>query len=578
MAQFRYIEYKEDVNSLNVTALQQINKSGVYKGFDISVATLAINFVHTATGRSVLLPNGTKQANSGIILSKQGVIIIDDTTYSKTILANNDVSLGRWDIIVMTHQHVEVTGGAIATVDVIQGTLGAGKPDSSLTDYQIPLCYVYLPPSTTDLTTDVGVLVQPVRIEKDIIVAAKDSSPYYLSRADYICEGVADEVKIQSAIDYVTSNLTDGQAVSGKVLLASGSYYIENAITLKDGLHLEGVGEAAIYPDESASAITMLNITGDNVYLNNIKVGVYTSGNSATNSVNISAVSKLKIERCLMDKPITLTGVCSNIVIADNTIYSISGSDNVDNFVISNNTVLLGLVGGIVLNGAGSSNIRILGNYISGRVEVAGDSHIVSNNTVIAYLQDAITVTNSYNTLVGTNIFGGNVIKTINPLVATNGNIYYIPDASETQKGKVELATDAETLTGTATDKVLTPANLRSVVTIDDTWTEPALSTNWTNIGTGFNLAYKKDNLGNVVIVGRIEAAASIPASQTTIFTLPVGYQVSSRLNGIGCVTDAGISARVYYDNSPKGEIQISPMSVISTGDKVDINLLISKD
>jgi len=35
-----------------------------------------------------------------------------------------------------------------------------------------------------------------------------------------------------------------------------------------------------------------------------------------------------------------------------------------------------------------------------------------------------------------------------------------IPDASETQAGKTELATDAETVTGTATDKVTTPANI----------------------------------------------------------------------------------------------------------------------
>lgn len=37
---------------------------------------------------------------------------------------------------------------------------------------------------------------------------------------------------------------------------------------------------------------------------------------------------------------------------------------------------------------------------------------------------------------------------------------YVTPDASATQAGKVELATDTETVTGTATDRALTPANL----------------------------------------------------------------------------------------------------------------------
>jgi len=39
-----------------------------------------------------------------------------------------------------------------------------------------------------------------------------------------------------------------------------------------------------------------------------------------------------------------------------------------------------------------------------------------------------------------------------------------IPDASETVKGKVELATDAEAVTGTDTVRAITPANLAAVV------------------------------------------------------------------------------------------------------------------
>jgi hypothetical protein len=43
-----------------------------------------------------------------------------------------------------------------------------------------------------------------------------------------------------------------------------------------------------------------------------------------------------------------------------------------------------------------------------------------------------------------------------------------IPDASATVKGKVELATDAETLAGTATTLATTPANLKSMILDED--------------------------------------------------------------------------------------------------------------
>lgn len=42
-------------------------------------------------------------------------------------------------------------------------------------------------------------------------------------------------------------------------------------------------------------------------------------------------------------------------------------------------------------------------------------------------------------------------------------------DATTARKGKVQLATDAETLTGTATDKVLTPSNM-TALEADNTW------------------------------------------------------------------------------------------------------------
>lgn len=45
--------------------------------------------------------------------------------------------------------------------------------------------------------------------------------------------------------------------------------------------------------------------------------------------------------------------------------------------------------------------------------------------------------------------------------------VAYLPDASESAEGVVELATDSEARTGTATNKVITPANLTAVLGTD---------------------------------------------------------------------------------------------------------------
>lgn len=44
-----------------------------------------------------------------------------------------------------------------------------------------------------------------------------------------------------------------------------------------------------------------------------------------------------------------------------------------------------------------------------------------------------------------------------------------VPDASTTVEGKVELATDAETITGTDTVRAITPANLTAKIDTDGT-------------------------------------------------------------------------------------------------------------
>jgi len=74
-----------------------------------------------------------------------------------------------------------------------------------------------------------------------LVVAANDSSAKSKAQADYVCDGTADEVEIQAAIDA----LPDG--IGGKVLLLEGLYVVENIVVIDvDNVTLEGTGKGTV--------------------------------------------------------------------------------------------------------------------------------------------------------------------------------------------------------------------------------------------------------------------------------------------------------------------------------------------
>lgn len=66
---------------------------------------------------------------------------------------------------------------------------------------------------------------EPVR-SATLVVAANDSLDKSKAQADYVCDGVADNVEIQAAIDAIPS-------VGGKVVLLEGTYVLAATITLQ---------------------------------------------------------------------------------------------------------------------------------------------------------------------------------------------------------------------------------------------------------------------------------------------------------------------------------------------------------
>ncbi|MFC1950545.1 NosD domain-containing protein [Chloroflexota bacterium] len=84
---------------------------------------------------------------------------------------------------------------------------------------------------------EVGQITVPLSIPRTVtkVVAASDSSDLGKKQADYVCDGVDDQVEIQAAIDALPA---DG----GSVLLLEGLYTIGNHILLSDNITLEGTG------------------------------------------------------------------------------------------------------------------------------------------------------------------------------------------------------------------------------------------------------------------------------------------------------------------------------------------------
>lgn len=75
-----------------------------------------------------------------------------------------------------------------------------------------------------------------------LVVAASDSSWRGRESADYICDGVSDQVQINDALDWLVS---DGRT-GGKVMLLEGTYIIDGHILMPSNTQIEGQGPGTV--------------------------------------------------------------------------------------------------------------------------------------------------------------------------------------------------------------------------------------------------------------------------------------------------------------------------------------------
>lgn len=227
-------------------------------------------------------------------------------------------------------------------------------------------------------------------------VIGTSASGWTAADCDYLCDGTADNVEIQAAIDALPET-------GGELVLLDGTYQIAAAVSIsKPNVSVCGVGfgtmlkQAALY--SSGDMTGMIVITSDNVRVKNIRF--YAQFYSAINSlydamIFISNAHSADFSDCVFEhnpsQGIYLTG-CENIRMRGCTFYAntaVSAKTSVD--VIFENNVFVNNEGsnyGIYFKNC--ETVYVAGNHIkcpdalssAKGICLEGSTGIISGNTI----------------------------------------------------------------------------------------------------------------------------------------------------------------------------------------------------
>lgn len=152
MAQKKFWNYRDDDLTKDINRwLSGLIESGLYRGFDpILGAVMDLKLNHETTGAIRVDSQEAFTQRFGVLCTKQGVIVQDDTEISLPIAITSGA--GRNDIIVYNHKYTEIEGGEAGFYSVIQGTAtDFPLPADELT--QTVIGYLTLPANCVSLNT-----------------------------------------------------------------------------------------------------------------------------------------------------------------------------------------------------------------------------------------------------------------------------------------------------------------------------------------------------------------------------------------------------------------------------------------
>ena len=226
------------------------------------------------------------------------------------------------------------------------------------------------------------------------VVAASNSAS---TAADYVCDGIADEVQIQAAIDAST-------AIGGIVYLMEGTYNIGQTINIKaNKISLVGAGKGTNIA--STANVTMISgsATTSGLLISNLLL----TGTAGLNRIiQFDAVTNSVIERCWADNCRTFVFLNTDShenLITKNTVDcgGIGNSDAIwvydsERCIISNNKVFRSFDDGIVLE-SNAKGCTVEGNIVK----------------YIRYEAISIKNTNCINNIIANNFVEGTITSEV---------------------------------------------------------------------------------------------------------------------------------------------------------------------
>lgn len=252
-----------------------------------------------------------------------------------------------------------------------------------------------------------------------IVVASSTSR--HDENADYICDGTADNVQIQAAIDALPT-------AGGKILLLEGTYNCIVDIDL-DGASqvLEGQGPSTIISFSAGAIVEGIHITGADVKVCNMKVVLVAgcgTGGARPNVVTIYGVDKVVLDSLWIVGDTSVADDGSDT--RQNGVYiRTSNESRIVNCRIEDND-RAGIAIRNCLNGLISNNI-IEGNTQQGIRSIDGCQHMtISGNSVLDNGQEGMFLyafsfcTIAGNTVEGNTSVGIYLRGTINSTVSDN--------------------------------------------------------------------------------------------------------------------------------------------------------------
>lgn len=145
MGQRVFFSWKDDdaTFDINRRTLGIIEK-GLYKGFDADLSTVSGNLrlIHTLNSGDEVDILQNVVAPFGLIVTRQGAIIRDDTIISLPISPNLTLGFDRIDTIFVEHEYTPIVGGTAASYGVIEGTVSGVAPALVYPKKQVVLGYV----------------------------------------------------------------------------------------------------------------------------------------------------------------------------------------------------------------------------------------------------------------------------------------------------------------------------------------------------------------------------------------------------------------------------------------------------